>query len=159
MAQEHSEEQVNLSSLSPLPGSRKKKRRVGIGEGSGKGKTCGRGQKGQLSRSGASIPAGFEGGQMPLYRRLPKRGFTSRKKVRGENIFQLVPLEKLETLGIEGSITIDILNENGLISSTGGKVKILGGVKATKKYSVEVHKVTASAKAAIEAAGGTVTLL
>jgi len=148
----------SLSNLSPAPGSRHRRKRRGIGEGSGLGKTCGRGQKGQKARSGGSIPRGFEGGQMPIHRRLPKRGFTSRKRVRKQNVFQTVALERLLALGSE-EITLDMMADNGLLRAGKQRVKILGSVQVDKKLSVEAHAVSQSARAAIEGAGGEVKLV
>lgn len=150
---------LSLSTLSPARGSRQKPKRLGKGDGSGLGKTCGKGQKGQKSRSGASIPAGFEGGQMPLHRRLPKIGFTSRKRVRGENIYTVISLEKLLSLGNEGEVTIEVLTNAGLVRSGSKRVKILGGCACDKKLVVEAHAISASARAAIEGAGGEVRLV
>jgi large subunit ribosomal protein L15 len=149
----------SLSQLAPNPGARKRRKRLGIGEGSGTGKTCGRGQKGQKARSGSSIPAGFEGGQMPLHRRLPKIGFTSRKKIRGVNVFSLVKLSKLEDLNVSGEITLEVLRENGLIRSGDRKVKLLAGGEVKKKLIVEAHAASKSARAALEAAGGEVRII
>lgn len=150
---------ANLSSLAPNRGARKRRKRLGIGEGSGQGKTCGKGQKGQKSRSGASIPAGFEGGQMPLHRRLPKVGFISRKRVKGENVFSLVSLARLEALEVSGELTLDVLKEKGLVRSNGRKVKLLGGGELKKKIVVEAHAASKSAIAAVEAAGGEVRII
>ena len=150
---------INLSSLSPVPGSRRPRKRLGVGEGSGNGKTCGRGQKGQGSRSGVSLPAGFEGGQMPLHRRLPKVGFASRKKVLGKNVFALVSVKRLAELSAEGEITLDVLREKGLVGSRSQRVKILGGSEIEQRIVVEAHAASASAKAAIEKAGGEVRLI
>ena len=146
---------LSLSTLAPKKGSRKKKRRVGIGEGSGNGKTCGRGQKGQKSRSGGSVPRGFEGGQMPIHRRLPKIGFTSRKKTLGVNKFRTMPVERLALLeDVDGVISIDIFASHGLIRPNKDKIKILGGGELSKKLVVEAHAFSESAKKAIEDAGG-----
>ena len=160
---ENTEEQaedleLNLSALSPVAGSRRKRKRVGVGEGSGNGKTCGRGQKGAKSRSGYSRMAGFEGGQMPLYRRLPKRGFVSRKKVRGVNVFSLVPLSKIAELG-EGEVSLETLKEKGLVRSGERKVKIVSGSPLSSKLVIEAHAVTKSVKVAVENAGGEIKIL
>jgi large subunit ribosomal protein L15 len=151
---------VNLSMLAPRPGARKKRKRLGIGEGSGNGKTCGKGQKGQTSRSGFGLSAGFEGGQMPIHRRLPKVGFTSRKKILGVNDFQVINLSTLQQLIDQGvsELTLQTLRDFGLARAK-TRVKILGGIELKKKLTVEAHAVSASAKAAIEAAGGEVRLL
>ncbi len=166
MSAEKVEKTINLSVLAPRPGARKKRKRLGIGEGSGNGKTCGKGQKGQTSRSGFSMPAGFEGGQMPIHRRLPKRGFTSRKKTFGVNRFQVLSLE--DVLGFANksgltNITFQSLCEAGLINKN-ERAKLLAGEvveskTAIAKLTVEVHAVSAAARAAIEQAGGAVQLI
>lgn len=149
---------TGLSTLRPNKGSRRRRKRLGKGEGSGNGKTCGKGQKGQKSRSGAAIPAGFEGGQMPIHRRLPKRGFTSRKRVRGENVYSLVSLDVLEALPVT-EVTLDILRENGLVRTKSGLVKILGDGTLTKKLTVEAHAASKSAQEAISRVGGELRLV
>ncbi len=149
---------VDLSDLRPAKGSRRRRKRKGIGEGSGNGKTCGKGGKGQSMRSGYSLPRGFEGGQMPLHRRLPKVGFTSRKKVLGKNVFSLISIAALQQFEAEGEITLELLRSKGMVKAA-SKVKILGGGELTKKIVVEAHAVSASAKSAIEAAGGEVRLV
>ena len=155
-----STEQQNLSTLSPPQGSRRSRKRVGFGEGSGKGKTCGKGQKGQKSRSGYKVLRGFEGGQMPLHRRLPKVGFTSRKKVLGKNTYSLVSLQRLEALGLSGEVTFEKLCDLGVVRSKGQKLKILGGATDFKsKLTIEAHAASASAKEAIEKAGGEVKII
>jgi large subunit ribosomal protein L15 len=139
---------MKLHELKPAPGSRKNKKRIGRGPGSGTGKTAGKGHKGQKSRSGYSRRDGFEGGQMPLVRRVPKRGFT--------NIFRteysIVNLRQLENL--DGSLGPDELLSHGLVRQ-GRPVKILGNGELTKSLTVRAHKFSATAKAKIEAAGGT----
>lgn len=138
---------MKLHELSPAKGSRHKKKRVGRGPGSGLGKTSGRGHKGQRSRSGYSQRIGFEGGQMPLTRRVPKRGFT--------NIFRkeytVVNLERLD--GLDGDIGPELLVEKGLVRS-GMPVKVLGTGDVTKALNVSAHKFSKSAQEKIEAAGG-----
>lgn len=151
--------EATLSNLSPVPGSKHRRKRLGKGEGSGKGKTCGKGGKGQTARSGFGLPAGFEGGQMPIHRRLPKRGFTSRKKLTGENVYSTVSIDQLDAIAESGTINVEILQRSGLLRSKNAKVKILGGSAVKSKLSVEVHAISASAKEAIEAAGGEVKLL
>ncbi|MBL7661766.1 50S ribosomal protein L15 [bacterium] len=146
---------LNLSQLAPNAGARKKRRRLGIGEGSGHGKTSSRGQKGQGSRSGSGVPRGFEGGQMPLHRRLPKVGFTSQKKIRGENLFTPVALKKLVELSAGvAEISLETLYQSGLVGSRTSKIKILGGFEIGRKISVEAHAFSESARRAIEATGG-----
>ena len=144
---------MSLHNLQPAEGSVKKEKRIARGEGSGKGGTATRGHNGQKSRSGYSKKIGFEGGQMPLQRRVPKFGFTNinRKEYVGVN------LDRLQTLVDEGKITdtvtLDILVANGVVSKT-ELVKILGRGELKAKLNITVHKFTATAKAAIEAAGG-----
>ena len=152
---------LDLSALAPRPGSRKVRKRLGIGEGSGNGKTCGKGQKGQTSRSGFGLPAGFEGGQMPLHRRLPKVGFTSRKKVSGVNDYQVISVDVLQKLvdsGVKGELTLKVMREAGIVRAK-RRIKILGGADVSKKLVVEAHAVSASAKTAIEKAGGEIRLV
>ena len=144
---------MSLHNLQPAEGSVKKAKRIARGEGSGKGGTATRGHNGQKSRSGYSKKVGFEGGQMPLQRRVPKFGFTNinRKEYVGVN------LDKLQTLVDEGKITdtvnLEILVATGVVSKT-ELVKILGRGELKAKLNITVHKFTATAKAAIEAAGG-----
>jgi large subunit ribosomal protein L15 len=146
---------ITLSKLSPPTGSRHRRKRLGIGEGSGNGKTCGKGHKGQKARAGGRVARGFEGGQMPIHRRLPKVGFTSRKRVRGENAYQLVSISNLETLDAPtGIVSINELHESGIIRNKNLKVKILGGSSISKKIIVEAHAFSKSAKESLEAAGG-----
>lgn len=146
---------MNLHDLKPAAGSRKKPKRVGRGPGSGTGKTSGRGEKGQKSRSGYSSKRGFEGGQMPLHRRLPKRGFTNifRKHFRTVNVSQLNGFEP----GTE--VTPELLQKSGLLRKGETDTKILGNGELTVKLTVKAHKFTKSAAQKIEAAGGTVELL
>lgn len=142
---------VELSDLGPAPGAKKSRRRIGRGPGSGRDKTCGRGDKGQKSRRGYSRRYGFEGGQMPLIRRIPKRGFHNRFKVR----YQLVHLEDLERVFDDGStVTVDDLVEHRLVTSRGGPVKVLSDGELTKKITVQAHRFTGKAQEKIEAAGG-----
>ena len=123
-------------------GQRKKRNRVGRGRSAGQGKTCGRGQKGQKSRSGYSRRFGFEGGQMPLHRRLPKRGFTSIFKVQ----YQLLNLMILEKSGLSGEITPEILSERGLVANSRKPVKILGNGEISKSCSITVDAFSGSAR-------------
>ena len=150
---------MELNNLKPAKGSVKSNnKRVGRGEGSGKGGTATRGHKGAKSRSGYSKKIGFEGGQMPLQRRVPKFGFTNRNRV----AYQGVNLDTLQRLVDEGKIkdTVDddTLIANGLVSKN-EPVKILGRGELKAKLKISVHKFTASAKEAIEAAGGEVVTL
>jgi len=144
---------MSLHNLTPAEGSIKKGKRIARGEGSGKGGTATRGHNGQKSRSGYSRKIGFEGGQMPLQRRVPKFGFTNinRKEYQGIN------LEKLQALVDSGKIT-DTVNQEIIVSlglaSKNELIKILGTGELKAKLTITVHKFTATAKAAIEAAGG-----
>lgn len=141
---------MRLDELQPAEGSKFTRKRVGRGIGSGTGKTSGRGHKGQNARSGGGVRPGFEGGQMPLYRRLPKRGFT--------NIFAKqyvsINVEALNKFEDGTEVTAQVLKENGIISKTLDGVKILGRGELTKKLNVKVAKYSASAKEKIEKAGG-----
>lgn len=149
-----------LSYLTPVRGARHRRKRVGLGEGSGSGKTCGKGGKGQTARGRRKVARGFEGGQMPLHRRLPKIGFTSRRKTTGVNVFQLIDLAKLAAAApSDGSVTLDFLFSSGLARSKQQKVKVLGGTAISKKVVVEAHAFSRSAKEAIEKAGGEVRLV
>jgi large subunit ribosomal protein L15 len=145
---------TELHTLSPSPGSHRNRKRVGRGPGSGTGKTAGRGQKGQKARSGASIPAGFEGGQMPLQRRIPKGGFTPLNRIP----FQVVNVRTLQEMD-ESEITPEVLKARGLIGSVREPLKILGTGDLSRKVQVSAHAFSASAREKIEAAGGSVTLL
>ena len=151
------ENNISLSTLRPNRGARRPRKRLGVGNGSGLGKTCGKGHKGQNARSGCKRVPGFEGGQMPIHRRLPKVGFTSRQRVLGKNVFSLVQLKQLAESG-ESEITLDKLGEMGLLRRK-RRVKVLGGVEIDKKITVETHAITASARAAIEKAGGQVKII
>ena len=142
---------MNLSSLRPAEGSKHSNNfRVGRGHGSGNGKTAGYGHKGQKARSGAPRP-GFEGGQMPLYRRIPKRGFKNRntKDIVSVNISLL---EKFDNGAV---VTIETLQENGIVSNPRDGVKILGNGELTKKLNVKANAFSEAAKAKIESLGGT----
>ena len=146
---------MRLNDLSPLKGSQKRKKRVGRGPGSGHGKTSCRGHKGQKSRSGASIRPGFEGGQMPLQRRLPKRGFTNIFKKE----YDLINIRDLERFEANSLIDIDTLKAAGLIKGTKNGVKLLGEGQISHSLEVKVHKVSRSAIKKIESAGGKVELI
>ncbi len=143
---------MDLSSLKPAKGSIKKRKRVGRGEGSGLAVTAGRGHKGYGSRAGSKKRAWFEGGQMPLQRRVPKFGFVNTNKV----VFQVVNVGDLEKL--TGAVTKEILLEKGLIRKKNAPVKILGNGDITAKLQVSIDAVSKTAKEKIEKAGGTVTI-
>jgi len=144
---------MELNNLKPAKGSVKTGKRIGRGEGSGKGGTATRGHKGQKSRSGYSRKIGFEGGQMPLQRRVPKFGFKNinRKEYQGVNLDTLQGL--VDDGKIKDTVSLEVLIENGLVGKN-DLVKILGRGELKAKLNISVHKFTASAKAAIEKAGG-----
>ncbi|HTH37355.1 MAG TPA: 50S ribosomal protein L15 [Pyrinomonadaceae bacterium] len=147
---------LGLNNIKPAPGSTHKKKRVGRGPGSGLGKTAGRGHKGQKSRSGYSSRPGFEGGQMPLQRRLPKRGFT--------NIFKKqwieISLAKIEeSFNAGDNVTPEILHERGLIKKAKHDLVILGNGNVSKGLNISAHRFTKTAKDKIEKAGGTATVI
>lgn len=141
---------MDLSNLRPADGAKHNDFRRGRGHGSGNGKTAGKGHKGQKARSGAPR-AGFEGGQMPLYRRLPKRGF----KCRNSKEIVAINLSALEVFDNDTEVTVDTLLETGIVKNPRDGVKILGNGSLTKKLTVKVNAFSASAKEKIEAAGGT----
>jgi large subunit ribosomal protein L15 len=142
---------MRLHSLKNTKGAVHRRKRVGCGEGSGRGKTCGRGGKGQTARSGGSIRPGFEGGQMPLYRRLPQRGFNNHKFRKEYAHVNLSSLQKLE--GVE-EIDREVLVSNGLINANAERVKILGDGEISRAVKIKADKFSAAAKRKIEAAGG-----
>ena len=145
---------MNLSNLKPAKGSVKNKKRIARGQGSGHGGTATRGHKGQKSRSGYSKKVGFEGGQMPLQRRVPKFGFKNINRVeyKGINLDTIQAL--VDTKKIKNEVTFEILLTNGLVRKN-ELVKIMGRGALTAKLNVSAHKFTATAQAAIEASGGT----
>lgn len=144
---------AELHDLSPSEGSHRNRKRVGRGEGSGLGKTSGRGQKGQKARSGGKVRPGFEGGQMPLHRRLPKRGFTNINRVE----YQVVNVRDLDRF--DGEVDVAALKAAGLVGSIRKPVKILGQGDVAKSLKVEAHAFTKSAQQKIEAAGGSVSIV
>lgn len=144
---------AELHDLSPARGSHRGRKRVGRGQGSGLGKTAGRGQKGQKARTGGKVAPHFEGGQMPLHRRLPKRGFTNINRVE----YQVVNLRDLEAF--DGAVNAEVLKGAGLIGTVRRPVKVLGQGELTKALAVEAHAFSKSAKEKIEAAGGSVAVL
>lgn len=145
---------TELHDLRPAPGSHRNRKRLGRGPGSGTGKTSGKGHKGQLARTGGSVRAGFEGGQMPLQRRIPKVGFTPLNRVE----YQPVNVRDLEELA-DAEVTPEVLRSRGLIGSLKQPVKILGTGDIKRAVQVSAHAFSASAKAKIEGAGGSVTLI
>lgn len=138
---------MKLHDLSPAPGSRRPRKRIGRGPGSGTGKTAGRGHKGQRSRSGFSQRLGFEGGQMPLIRRVPKRGFTNLFRV----TYTAINLRQLESF--DGEVTVEALVEKGLVRP-GDRVKVLADGEIGKALTIKAHKFSRAAREKIEAAGG-----
>ncbi len=141
---------MNLHELSPAEGATKTSKRIGRGHGSGQGKTAGKGHKGQKARSGGSIRPGFEGGQMPLQRRIPKRGFNN---IFAKNIVA-INVSALEAFDNDAEVTAEALIEKGIINKAYDGVKILGNGTLTKKLNVKVAAYSESAKQKIESAGG-----
>lgn len=147
---------LSLNNLHPAPGSTHKKKRIGRGPGSGTGKTAGKGHKGQKSRSGYSSKRGFEGGQMPLQRRLPKRGFTNIFKKEWIEI-SLAKIEESFSAGDE--VTPEILHHRGLIKKAKHDLVILGTGDVTKSLKISAHRFTKTAKEKIENAGGSASVI
>ena len=141
-----------LGNLSPAKGSNHKKKRLGRGPGSGLGKTSGKGHKGQKARKGGKVRPGFEGGQMPLYRRLPKRGFKNPFRVE----YNPINLDMLNRFEAGTKVTPELLKEAGLLAKPANPVKLLGRGVLEKPMVIAVHKTSASAKAAVEKLGGQV---
>ncbi|ORI33819.1 50S ribosomal protein L15 [Listeria monocytogenes] len=141
---------MKLHELKPSEGSRKERNRVGRGTGSGNGKTSGRGHKGQKARSGGGVRLGFEGGQLPLFRRIPKRGFTNINRKE----FAIVNLDVLNRFEDGTEVTPELLVETGIIRNEKSGIKILSNGNIEKKLTVKANKFSAAAKEAIEAAGG-----
>src|SRR5262245_11274678 len=143
---------MRLHDLKPRPGAKHRRKRLGHGESSGHGKTSGRGGKGQTARSGSSIRIGFEGGQMPLIRRIPKRGFNN---ARHTLRYHAVNLDSLNQFENETRVDETLMRERGLANGRFDGIKVLGGGDLTKKLTVSAHAFSASARAGIEAKGGT----
>lgn len=146
---------MKLHELQPSAGSRKVRNRVGRGIATGNGKTSGRGHKGQKARSGGGVRPGFEGGQNPLFRRLPKRGFTNINRKE----FAIVNLDALNRFEDGTEVTPALLVETGVVSNEKSGIKVLGNGSVTTKLTVKAHKFSASAKEAIEAAGGNIEVI
>jgi large subunit ribosomal protein L15 len=146
---------MKLNELNSAEGSRKERKRLGRGIGSGQGKTAGKGHKGQNARSGGGVRLGFEGGQTPLFRRLPKRGFTniSRKE------FAIVNLDVLNQFEEGTEVTPELLIETGVVKNEKAGIKILAKGNVEKKLTVKAHKFSSTAKEAIEAVGGTTEVI
>lgn len=147
---------MNLSDLRPNEGSNRSRKRVGRGTGSGHGKTSGKGTKGQKARSGPGVRAGFEGGQLPIQKRMPyKRGFTNIWRAEWE----VVNVDRLADVAVDGKVTPEILVAAGIVRGLEFPVKVLGGGDLSAKISVSAHAFSESAKAQIEQAGGSVAVL
>lgn len=146
---------MKLHTLQASEGSRQERNRVGRGQGSGNGKTAGRGQKGLKQRSGGKVSLGFEGGQTPLFRRIPKRGFTNINRKE----YSVVNLESLNRFEDGATVTPALLKEVGLVTSELAGVKILGNGQLERKLTIQAHKFSKSAEEAITAAGGTIEVI
>jgi large subunit ribosomal protein L15 len=146
----------DLSNLSPAPGSKTRKRRVGRGEASGLGKTSGKGNKGQKARSGGGTKKGFEGGQTPIHRRLPKRGFTN---ARFRKEYAVINVSDLARAAKEGVVDPRLVVAAGIIKDLKEGLKVLGDGDIEGKLTVRAHRFSAAAKSKIEAAGGTAEVL
>lgn len=144
-----------LNELKPVEGARHSKKRLGRGIGSGLGKTAGKGSKGQNARSGGGVRPGFEGGQLPLFQRLPKRGFHNHTSKE----YAIVNVEQLNVFRAGSTVDVEALVKKGLVKEVKDGVKILGNGELTKKLKVKVDKLSESAKNAIEAAGGSVEVM
>lgn len=142
--------------ITSVAGKHKSRKRVGRGTGSGTGKTCGRGHKGSRSRAGATLSSVYEGGQMPLFRRLPKRGFSNYKFA---TRFDIVNVSQLERFGDGANVGVEQLSDAGLVDSIKSKVKILGGGGLTKKLQVTAHKFSKAAEQKIVGCGGTAKII
>ena len=147
---------LSLNNLRPAKGSTHRKKRLGRGPGTGLGKTSGRGEKGQKSRSGYSMKIGFEGGQMPLHRRLPKRGFTNIFKKRWIEV-SLAALEK--NFAPNDEVTPEVMHHRGIIKKAKHDIVVLGNGEVSKSLKVSAHRFTKSAREKIEKAGGVVTVI
>jgi large subunit ribosomal protein L15 len=141
---------MKLHELKPAEGSRKERKRLGRGIGSGQGKTAGKGHKGQNARSGGGVRIGFEGGQTPLFRRLPKRGFTNINRKE----YAVVNLDVLNRFEEGTEVTPELLIESGVVKNEKAGIKVLANGTLEKKLTVKAHKFSSAAKEAIEAAGG-----
>lgn len=147
---------MKLNNITPTEGAFKERKRVGRGTGSGLGKTSGKGHKGQNARSGGGVRVGFEGGQLPLFRRLPKRGFSNAKfKIR----YVTINLSDLERFAEGTEVTPTLLKEMGVIKNSLDGIKVLGNGKLTKKLNVKANKFSETAKKEIEALGGTTEVI
>jgi large subunit ribosomal protein L15 len=152
---------LNLSKLKAPKGARHAKKRVGFGESSGHGKTSSRGGKGQSARTGGGVRSGFEGGQMPLYRRIPKYGFRSQGKILGTTSWAVVNVSALERFSDGELVSEETLRGRGCVQNSHQHrgVKILGQGELTKKLQVKIHAISESARQKIEKAGGTIEIV
>ncbi|WP_280772146.1 50S ribosomal protein L15 [Salipaludibacillus daqingensis] len=146
---------MELHELKPSVGSRKEGKRKGRGIGTGNGKTAGRGHKGQNARSGGGVRPGFEGGQMPIFRRLPKRGFKNPNRTE----YAIVNLDTLNLFEEGTEVTPELLSETGAVKNAKNGIKVLGNGSLERKLTVKAHKFSGSAKEAIVAAGGTTEVI
>lgn len=146
---------MKLHELSPNPGATKEVKRKGRGHGSGNGKTAGKGHKGQNARSGGGVAIGFEGGQTPIYKTLPKRGFTNMNRLE----YAVVNLSDLNRFEAGTTVTPELLKQAGIVKKTLDGVKVLGNGKLEKKLNVTCNKISKTAQAAIEKAGGKVEVI
>jgi len=145
---------MRLQDVQPRPGAKKRRKRIGCGESSGHGKTSGKGHKGQMARSGRGIRPGFEGGQMPLHRRLPKKGFSN---VQFRDVYEVVNVGCLNDAFEDGAfINETTLREKNLVNRNCDAIKILGSGDLTRKLTIEIKSVSAAAREKIEKAGGSV---
>jgi large subunit ribosomal protein L15 len=146
---------MKLNELKSPRGARKRKRRIGRGQGSGRGGTSGKGHKGQKARAGGSIPPWFEGGQMPIARRLPIKGFKNPTR----RVYEVINVSDLERSGLEGEVTVGALRASGVVTGTKKPVKVLGTGDISHAVHLKIHAVSKKALEKIEAAGGSVELI
>ena len=146
---------MKLNEMKYNPGARHTTKRLGRGQGSGQGKTAGKGHKGQNARSGGGVAIGFEGGQTPLYKRIPKRGFKNFARIN----YSIANLSDLNRFEDGATVTLEALHNAGIIKKTLDGLKVLGNGKLEKKLTVKCNKISASAKEAIEKVGGTVEVI
>ncbi len=145
---------MRLQDVKPRPGAKKRRKRIGCGESSGHGKTSGKGNKGQMARAGRGIRPGFEGGQMPMHRRLPKKGFNN---TQFKDVYEVVNVGELNDAFEDGAVINEAsLRESGLVSRGCDEIKILGTGELSRKLTIEGAKVSAAAREKIEKAGGTI---
>ena len=145
---------MQLQDVKPRPGAKHRRKRLGCGESSGKGKTCGKGHKGQMARAGRGIRPGFEGGQMPMHRRLPKKGFNN---AQFKEVFEVVNVGELNEAFQDGAVVNEAaLREIGLVSRSCDSIKVLGNGELSRNLTIEGAKVSAAAREKIEKAGGSI---